>query len=165
MMFANKPTKWVILKRLRAIYDSPTKESVAKFLLDKLKGRKLMFAGGIEQSNRLSKNTFNSKTDDTKYKAFANNEIDHLICVNSGGTGHTYKEIDHLILVQANSDKGGETTQKVLRSMVKQGNRVACIWIICLTDTQDEKWVQAALENFDQKKVEYVRFINLKNQL
>lgn len=165
MRYANKDPKFLIIKRMHLVYNSPTKEEVAKFLIDSLKGRKLIFAGSIEQSKRLSPHIFNSKTDRTDLDKFINQEIDILACVKSGGVGFTYKNLDHLIIVQADSDKKGETTQKLARSLLLQKDYKANIWLISLTGTQDEKWVESALSSFNKSKVEYVRFINLKNKL
>lgn len=164
MTYGKKNPQFMILKRMHLIYNSVTKEQIAKFLINKLEGRKLIFAGSIKQSERLSKYTFNSSTDDTHLNKFLNQEVDTLACVKSGGTGFTYKNIDHLIIVQSDSDKKGETTQKFCRSLLLQNNYKAKIWFICLTGTQDEKWIEAALESFDKSKVEYVRFVNLQNQ-
>lgn len=165
MRYANKDVKFLIIKRMHLIYNSPTKEEAAKFLIDNLKGRKLVFTGSIEQSKRLSPYIFNSKTDKTDLDKFINQEIDILACVKSGGVGFTYKNLDHLIIVQADSDKKGETTQKLARSLLLQKDYKANIWLISLTGTQDEKWINSALSSFDKSKIEYTRFINLKNKL
>ena len=165
LMFARKPTTFLIMKRMRSIYNSKTKEEVGKFLVHNLEGRKLVFCGSIEQSERLSDHTYNSKTDDIDLNKFLNEEVDTLACVKSGGTGFTYKNLDHLIIVQADSDKKGETTQKFARSLLLQGNYKAQIWFICLVNTQDEVWLKAALKDFDPSKIHYERFINLKNRL
>ena len=165
MRYNSKDPKFLIIKRMHLIYGSNTKEEVAKFLIGKLLGRKLIFAGNIEQSQRLSPYTFNSKTDKVDLDKFVNEDIDILACVKSGGVGFTYKNIDHLIIVQADSDKKGETTQKLARSLLLQKDYQANVWFISLTGTQDEKWVESALSSFDKQKVEYIRFVNLKNKL
>ena len=165
MRYNDKDPKFLIIKRMHLIYGSNTKEEVARFLIGKLPGRKLIFAGNIEQSKRLSPYTFNSKTDKTDLDKFVNEEVDILACVKSGGVGFTYKNIEHLIIVQADSDKKGETTQKLARSLLLQKDYKANIWFISLTGTQDEKWVESALSSFDKQKVEYIRFVNLKNKL
>lgn len=102
------------IKRLRLIYDSPTKEQVANKLISLIKGRKMVFCSSIAQAERLGKgNTFHSKRNDTKLQEFIRKEIDELYCVNSGGIGFTYEDVEDFIIIQANSDKKGETTQKL----------------------------------------------------
>ena len=36
------------------------------------------------------------------------------------------------------------------------------IWILCLEETQDVQWLNSTLENFDKKKVEYIKFKDLE---
>lgn len=153
-----------IMNRMRAVKNSQSKLKAAKHLVDTLEGRKLIFAGTIDQSSKLSDHLYNSKTDNKALKAFQAGEIDELAMVNSGGTGFTYKEIDHLILVQADSDKNGLTSQKLARTLLQQPNYQATIWIVSLIGTQDEKWVKSTLDNFDQKKINYLRFKNMINE-
>ena len=163
-IFQNRKDKtFKILARMRAIYDSKTKTNVAEYLMENLKGRKLFFCSSIKQAEHLCKNTYHSKTDNKDLKKFQSGEVDDIAMVNAGGTGFTYKEIDHLIMVQADSDNNGLTSQKICRTLLKQKDYKATIWIISLIGTQDEKWVKSALENFDKSKVEYLRFKNLIN--
>jgi len=153
--------KFRILKRMRFIKDSTSKLKAAQLLLSKLRGRILIFAGTIEQTENLCEHTYHSKTDDKDYKMFQNGEIERIAMVNSGGIGHTYKAIDHLVIVQVDSDKNGITSQKVARTLLAQKDYKATIWIISLLGTQDEKWVESALNNFDKSKVEYIKLKNL----
>lgn len=153
-----------ILARMRAIYNSPSKQEAARWLLDNLPGRKVIFCGSIKQAEELSDYTYHSKTDNKDLQAFLKGEIDELACVNSGGVGFTYRNVDHFIYVQADSDKKGLTTQKMTRAMLEQGEDYkADIYFLMLIGTQDEKWVGKALKNFDKTKVRHERFINLKN--
>ena len=131
--------------------------------MNQLQGRKLVFASTIKQAEELSKFTYHSKTDNTDLLRFKNGLIDELVLVNSGGTGHTYRAIDHLILVQSDSDKNGLTSQKISRTLLEQKDYIATIWVISLIGTQDEKWVESTLQNFDKSKIEFLRFKNLEN--
>ena len=164
MMFVTdkKRLQFAILNRLRFIYKSPTKLETAKKLIKYLKGRKLVFCGGIEHAEELSPYTYHSKTDKTHLTQFLNEEIDLLACVNAGGTGFTYKNVEHFIVVQADSNKSGQFLQKVSRSILLQPDYQASIWIISLQGTQDEVWVTNALADLDQSKIEYVNIKNLK---
>lgn len=153
-----------MLKRMRAVYDSPTKENVAKWLQENLTGRKLIFCSGSGQAERLCEFTYHNKTDGTNFRKFIAGEIDEIAMVNKGGTGATYKALDHLILIQADSDKNGLTSQKICRTLLHQEGYKATIWIICLIGTQDEKWIESALERFDKSKIEFIRFKNLENK-
>lgn len=157
-----KDATFRILARRRAIINSPSKDKVTKYLWDTLKGRKLFFCSSIEQANSITEQTYHSKTDNKYLQQFIKGEIDEICMVNAGGTGFTYKSIDHLVIVQADSDKNGLTLQKVCRTLLAQGDYVAKIWILCLSGTQDESWVASTLKGLDKKKVEFVSAKNFK---
>lgn len=164
MMFVKEKQRlqFAILNRLRFIYKSPTKLETAKKLIQYLKGRKLVFCGGIDHAELLSKHTYHSKTTRDDLNLFLNEKIDLLACVNAGGTGFTYKNVDHFIIVQADSNKSGGFIQKLARSLLLQKNYKAEIWIISLQGTQDEVWITNALKQLDQNKIEYINIKNLK---
>ncbi len=153
-----------ILARMRAVYNSPAKHEVAEFLMKNLTGRKLFFCSSIEQADILSPYPHHSKTNNDNLEKFKTGEIDTITMVNTGGVGETYKSVDHLVMIQPDSDKNGLTSQKICRTLLQQKDYKATIWIITLIGTQDEKWLASALESFDKSKVEYIRFINLSNQ-
>lgn len=157
-----KDATFKILARMRAVYNSKSKTEAAKYLMDNLSGRKLFFCSGINQAEYLCENTYHSKTDNTDLKKFMSGTVDNIAMVNAGGTGFTYKALDHLVMVQADSDKNGLTSQKICRTLLDQKDYEATIWMVCLMGTQDEKWIKSALENFDKDKIEYVNFKDLK---
>jgi superfamily II DNA or RNA helicase len=157
-----KQQKFRRLNRMRAIKNSPSKTAVAQQILRILGGRRLIFAGTIEQSKKLSQFTFNSKTNDAHLEMFKEGKINSLALVNSGGTGFTYKAIDHLVVVQADSDSNGLTSQKITRTLLDQPDYMATIWIVCLRGTQDENWVSSTLNRFDREKVEFYTFEEFK---
>jgi len=164
MMFVTdkKRLQFAILNRLRFIYKSPTKLETAKKLIKHLNGRKLVFTGSIDHAELISPYTYHSKTNQDHLNLFLQEKIDLLACVNAGGTGFTYKNVDHFIIVQADSNKSGGFIQKLARSLLLQKDYVASIWIISLQGTQDEVWVTNALQELDQSKIEYINIKNLK---
>lgn len=150
--------KYKVLSRLRFIHNSISKTKAAKKLIESLEGKKLIFAPTIKQAEEFSPYVFHSKTDDTDYNKFIADEIDQIAMVNSGGIGHTYKNIDHLVITQAGSDRNGAVSQKIARTLLSQKNYKAKIWILCLKGTKDEDWVQNTLKSFDPKKITYSPF-------
>jgi superfamily II DNA or RNA helicase len=153
-----------ILSRMRAIKNSNSKTEAAKWLINHLEGKKLIFSATIAQAEELCEHRYHSKTDNIDLQKFLQGEIEEIAMVNAGGTGFTYKELDHLILTQTDSDKNGLTSQKISRTLLDQKDYEATIWILSLIGTQDEKWVESVLANFDKTKIEYLRFKNLVNQ-
>lgn len=155
-----KDVQFRILARMRAIYNSISKTQAAKYLFDNLDGRKMFFCASIDQAEFLTNYTYHSKTSDKYLNEFMKGDLDEIAMVNAGGVGTTFKEVDHLVMVQADSDKNGLTSQKIARTLLQQKDYKATIWIICLVGTQDESWVESALSNFDKSKVEFIRFKN-----
>ena len=105
--------KFFYLNRMRFLYNLKSKNDFAKKFVSKLKGRTLVFAGGIEQAENICKNTYHSKRDDKDLQAFLDGKIDKLACVNAGGVGFTYRDVDNFVIVQVNSDNKGDATQKI----------------------------------------------------
>ena len=160
-----KDSQFRILARRRAIINSLSKDRVTKWLWNNLKGRKLFFCASIEQANSITDKTYHSKTDNIQLQKFISGEIDEICMVNAGGTGFTYKSIDHLVVVQADSDKNGLTVQKICRTLLAQKDYQAQIWILNLSGTQDENWVNSALSKLNKEKIEWVSAKNLlKNE-
>ena len=151
-----------ILNRMRAIKNSPAKLAVAQQLVGIIGGRRLIFSSTVEQSQKLSQFTYNSKTDNKNLLLFKEGKINSLALVNKGGTGFTFKAIDHLVVVQADSDSNGLTSQKISRTLLDQPDYKATIWIICLLGTQDVRWVESTLQRFDKNKIEFLDFDEFK---
>lgn len=144
------------LWRMRGLAKSESKKRVAKTLLRTLTGRKLIFAPYIDVAEELSSKVFHGKsTDDSAFRNFIKNQSDELCLVNKGGTGVTYENVNHVIIIQADSDTNGLTTQKIMRCLLKDGTK-ATIWILCHADTQDEIWVNSVLENFNKNKIKII---------
>lgn len=157
IMSKRKDAMFRILARLRAIKNSPAKARISNYLFNTLEGRVLCFSPSIEAAEKLSHQTYHSKTDNTYLRQFIDEEIDKLSLVNAGGTGVTYKNINHLIVTQADKDDNGLTSQKITRTLLHQGEDYkAVIWILCLEGTQDEKWVESTLQRFNREKVNYI---------
>ena len=148
--------KFFYLNRMRFLYNLKSKHEFAKKLISKLEGRTLIFTGSIAQAESLCKNTYHSKTDDILLKKFLGGEIDKLACVNAGGIGYTYTNVDNFVITQVNSNSKGDSTQKIARSLVLQEGYVANIYILVVKNTVDEDWLSKVLKDFDTNNVEYI---------
>ena len=150
-----RPSQRTFLARRRAIINSPSKEKIVAKLWQVLKGRKLFFCSSIEQANKITPYVYHSKSKDHYLQQFLSEELNNICMVNAGGTGFTYRKLDHLVIAQVDGDKTGQTLQKVCRSLLAQENYEATIWIIKLKKTQDEKWVNNILNKLNTKKIFY----------
>lgn len=139
--------------RMRFIYNLPSKQARAKHLIANLEGRTLIFTGSIDQAKKLSPHTYHSKTDNKDLNLFLEHKIDKLSCVNSGGIGFTYTNVDNFVIVQVNSNKMGDITQKIARSLLLQKDYTAKIYILYTVDTVDEVWLEGALKDFNKENI------------
>ena len=155
-------TKFGVMLRRQIIGNSPSKLGAAKYIINSLEGTKLIFAVSTKQAEELCDYVYHGKSDDKDLKKFISGEINKIAMVNKGGTGYTYSSIDNLIMTQVDSDNNGLTSQKIARTLLEQGSYKACIWIICLDNSQDVVWLRSTLESFDKSKIEYIEFKDLK---
>jgi len=161
-MFKGTPRGFhTILNRVRAIQNFNSKFKVARRLISKLSGRILVFTSNIDQAERLSPNTYHSKTTNKKLLDFQDEKIEELYMVNSGGIGYTFKNLNHLVVTQVNSDTNGDSSQKITRSLLHQGKGYkATVWILVLEGTQDEAWLESLLTKFNKDKVKKYKNLN-----
>lgn len=157
LMFGRN-AKMAILRRMHAIYDSPSKERAMMRLKSTLEGRNMYFCPTIAMADRVCGHRYHSKTNTDDLHAFIDGDINEISMVNSGTVGFTYKAVDNLVISQVNSDNTGATTQKICRVLLKQPRYDAMIWILCLKDTKDMEWVGKALDNFDPNKIEWLDY-------
>lgn len=155
-------TKFGLLQRMHIIGNSPSKLGAAKFIINSLEGKKLIFAVSRKQAEELCDYVYHGNSDDTDLNKFINGDISKIAMVNKGGTGYTYSKIDNLVMTQVDSDNNGLTSQKIARTLLKQGSYKATIWIVCLDETQDVVWLNSTLQSFDKSKIEYIEFKNLE---
>lgn len=146
-------SKYLYINRANLIYSIKSKYTIAKKLISQLKGRTLIFSGSIEMAEFLSPYTYHSKTDNKYLKAFIEGGIPLLSCVNAGGTGFTYENVDNFVIIQVNSNRRGDITQKVCRSLMLQPDYTANIYILYVKDTVDQEWKDKVLESFNKIRI------------
>lgn len=152
--------KFFYLNRMRFIYNLRSKHRFVKNFISKLEGRTLIFTGSIAQAEDISKHTFHSERDDTDLNLFKEGKINELACVNSGGVGHTFRDVQNVVVTQVNSNGKGDSTQKIARGLVLQEGYVANIYLFYVAGTADETWVKKVLEDFNSDNVEYLSYKN-----
>lgn len=161
----SRQLKFLLLKRMRFIYDLPSKQEAAQYLLDNVipkteKG--LIFCSSIKQAEELNPFFFHSKSSDEHYNLFKQDEIKRLSCVKSLNEGHNFDGVDFALIVQLTS-KEKDLIQRIGRIVRQRAGHKAKIFIIVSTHTQDEKWLEKAIENLDEASVNYYDFRNIKN--
>ena len=162
----NSPNKYLILKRMRLIYDSVSKTDAAKWLLDNYipkDERTLIFAGTIRQAQVLCENSYHSKSakTDLSYNRFMAEEINRLSSVRSLNEGQNIPNLNNALIVQLNSNDL-DMIQRIGRVVRYREDHLANIIIVVMKETVDEKWLASALSRFDREKIEYLDYSLLK---
>lgn len=163
LMYTNADPTWLILKRMRFIYNLKSKTDIAKKLIAKLpkEDKTLIFCGTINQAEELCEYTYHSKSKSSKaLEDFMSDKIKTLSCVNSLNEGMNISNIDTAVIVQLNS-KELDLIQRIGRICRYREGHLATIYILCALETQDEKWVNAALTNFNKECIEYINYKNI----
>lgn len=158
--------QFAILGRMQFIYKIPSKTAVIKFLLDRVipqEDRTLIFCGNIEQAEEVCPTFYHSKSSSVAYDAFKNEEINRLSCVKAVNEGHNFPGVDSGIIGQLNS-KEKDLVQRIGRLIRFRPGHEAHLYIVVSESTQDEKWLENAIENLDQSKIEYVRIDDFKKR-
>lgn len=162
--FSGKPVpKFLYLDRMRMLYDLQSKTDAAKAILKDIpKDKKtLIFAGSIKQAEELEKKTFHSKSDDKDLKRFQADKIKRLSCVQSLNEGHNIANLDIGLVVQLNSNPRN-LIQRIGRLVRIRDGHTAKIYILSCVNTQDEKWVEKAIEGLDRNNITYTSIKNYK---
>lgn len=154
----NGTIPWAIAERARRIKQSPTKLELAKRVLaKKCLGRTLIFTPYIDLAETLCKHTYHSKSEnDQALQKFQQFEIDQLAMVNTGGVGFTFEGIEYVLIMQLDSNKTGLSTQKIARSLLKQGDKKVTIYVLCLKETKDMDWVNQGLQEFSPERISVI---------
>lgn len=158
--------KFAILGRMQFIYKIPSKTAVIKFLLDKVipkTDRTIIFCGNIEQAQEVCPTFYHSKSGSASYDAFKAEQINRLSCVKAINEGHNFPGVDSGVIGQLNS-KEKDLVQRIGRLIRFRPGHEAHLYIVISESTQDEKWLETAIENLDQSKIEHVRFTNFKTR-
>lgn len=147
-------TKYKLLGAERKRFMGECKTEYVKTLLQELEDmRYICFCSSINQAEILGKNTLHSKIkmkDNLKQiESFNNKEIDNLFCIGMLQEGQNLVDIEAGIIVQLDGKERG-FVQKMGRAL---RGKSPILFVFYYKDTQDEKYLNVALENIDMKHV------------
>jgi superfamily II DNA or RNA helicase len=153
-------TMFMRLARMRLIQSSLAKVKATKTLLTKhAEERVLVFCGVTKVADGLGIPSYHNKSKEKQvFEDFAEGKGNHLAVVKIGNTGVTYKPLDKVIINYFDSN-AENLAQKINRCMAMEYNtpdKKAHIYIISTTEPTELKWLQKALEFFDETKIKYV---------
>lgn len=113
--------------------------------------RILIFVNTQEMAEQCSRYYFHGNSTDKWYNEFQKGNINHLVLVEKGATGHTYQNLDGCLLTTINSSN--LLQQKIFRTILFRENYTANIDILISKNTIQKEWITKALENLDQKNI------------
>ena len=156
----SKATMFPRLARMRLIQSSLAKLNKTKELLKKHKDERiLVFCGVTAIADKLGIPSYHSKKEEKQiFDDFVAGKGKHLAVVKIGNTGVTYKPLNRVIINYFDSN-GENLAQKINRCMAMEydnPDKKAQIYIVCSKETVELKWLQKALEFFDEQKIKYI---------
>ena len=151
-----KQMQFASIMRMRALMDYNTKESYVKDLLSKVKTKCIVFANTMQQADRVCTHSYHSKNPQSEdnLQLFSDGRIDKLSCVLQLNEGVTIPGLKQGIIMHAYGNER-KTAQRIGRLLRLNPTESAVCHILCYKGTQDEKWVERALKDFDDNKIQY----------
>jgi superfamily II DNA or RNA helicase len=155
-----KGLKFLMAQRKSILYNSKTKLKLARKIIRKL-DRCIIFSGTQDIANRLGDAPYHSKSDKSSLIDFQEGRINKLSAVSMISMGITISNLKNAVFNQL---KSGENlaVQQAMRAMNIDGDKEASIYITYIKDTRDEVWLQSALNGFEESKIKYCEFKDLK---
>lgn len=149
---AGKRKMMLAIERMRFLNSLDTKIAyVKKYIAANSNKRVLIFVNTQEMAEQCSKYFFHGNSTDRWYNEFQKGNINHLVLVEKGATGHTYKNLDGCLLTTINSSN--LLQQKIFRTILFREDYTANIDILISKDTIQKEWIVKALENLDQTNI------------
>ena len=148
--------------RLRShlLYTCDTKVNIAKKLINN-SSKALVFTTLIDTCNKLTNDSYHSKSNGDELELFKQGKINHLSVINMSSMGVTFPNLKYAICHQLQSSEE-LAVQKLLRTMNFDAGKDAVIDIIVANNTVDEDWCKKALQGFDSNKINYIDSRSIK---
>jgi hypothetical protein len=144
--------------RTNLIYNSKTVYDKAEALINQYKNEKvLIYTLRTDIADMLSDVSYHSKNkEDDVIDQFKNSTTGHCAVVNCIQAGVTIKNLNRVVFHTYESNT--ETLhQKLGRSLLYEYNgQISNIDVVCLKDTQMEKWIDSACKSLEQDKIVYI---------
>lgn len=143
--------------RMKALMGFPSKEALAKKLLNQSTQKCILFANTQDQADRLCSNSYHSKNkkSDENLAAFKRGDINKLSCVLQLSEGVNIPNLKEGIIMHAYGNER-KSAQRIGRLLRLNPDDKATIHVLCYKGTVDEDWVADALRGFDSTKVTWV---------
>ena len=151
-----KQRQFLSIMRMKSMMDYPTKEAYAKGLMKNIGAKCIVFANTQAQADRMCNHSYHSKNtaSEDNLQLFSDGRIDKLSCVLQLSEGVTIPNLRQGIIMHAYGNER-KSAQRIGRLLRLNPSETATCHILCYKNTQDVKWVNSALSNFDNNKIKY----------
>jgi superfamily II DNA or RNA helicase len=153
----NAKIKFLALSRMRLLYNSSSKLDLAKRAITRFKDdRFILFSHLTKFVDDLGIPVYHSKNKDEEVlQKFKDGEIDHLATLDMISAGISFKKLSMAIIATftSNAEELYQRINRITATEMDNPNKKAVVYILCLKDTQEEKWLDKALLMFDPKKI------------
>jgi len=142
--------------RMRTLMDFETKEKYAKYLLNEIEDKCIVFCNTQLQADRICKDSYHSSNPDAEENLlrFKNDDIDQLSCVLQLNEGINIPNLRAGIIMHAYGNER-KSNQRIGRLLRLNPDDTAIIHILCYKGTVDERWVTEALKDLDSSKITF----------
>jgi len=154
---SGKEKQIVSVMRMKAMMEYPSKEILAKRLMDESTDKTLVFANTQEQADRLCTYSYHSNNPESEdnLQQFKEGNISELSCVLQLNEGVNIPILKHGIILHSYGNER-KLRQRLGRLLRLNPDDTAIVDILCYKDTIDETWVTQALEDLDQNKIKWI---------
>jgi len=149
-----KDRQIMAVMRMKALMTFPSKERLAKEILNEAEDKIILFANTQEQADSfgiLSYHSNNPKSEEN-LNLFKAGKIKKLSCVLQLSEGVNIPNLKEGIIMHSYGNER-KSQQRIGRLLRLNPEEESLIHILCYKDTVDEFWVKAAIEGLDQSKV------------
>ena len=142
--------------RMRVMMDFRTKETYAKYLLNEIEDKCIVFCNTQAQADRICRYSVHSENPDAEanLEMFKKDRINELSCVLQLNEGVNIPNLRAGIIMHAYGNER-KSSQRIGRLLRLNPDDTAIIHILCYSGTVDERWVAEALRDLDPRKIKY----------
>jgi superfamily II DNA or RNA helicase len=142
--------------RMRTMMDFRTKEKYAKYLLNEIEDKCIVFCNTQAQADRICTYSVHSENPsaDENLAKFKAGEVNKLSCVLQLNEGINIPNLRAGIILHAYGNER-KSNQRIGRLLRLNPEETAIVHILCYQDTVDDRWVTEALKDLDPKKIKY----------
>lgn len=144
------------IMRMKSMQNYRSKEVYALRLANTITEKCLIFANTQDQANRLCRNSYHSANplSEENLTLFKQGAITRLSAVLQLSEGVNIPNLKEGIILHSYGNER-KAAQRIGRFMRLSVDQTATVHILCYKHTIDEKWVEQALQSFDQSKISF----------